>query len=417
MNIIKSLNFNNPKNYFLNINFKDFVSLFLGTFPIFLILGNALLNLYFVLIIIFTILLIVKFNIKNFNFDALDYLILFFFSLFILTTFINQMNVLDMLFSIRFLFLYFFLKILFLHQYINIELTLKFITLTFLFVLFDTILQFFFGYDIFGIKPPDHFHGRLTGPFGDEPIPGSFLISYVFFSIFYINRIINKNFINMILILVTTLTILITGERISFVMSILSIFLLIVLNYNKFRSPYIILILLLFSLIIYFLFITNEYVFERYANLFSLTNSATPAYLHHFLAGLKIIYNNPLFGAGHDSFKIICSSEIYEFFFHLELEKRCSTHVHNIHIQLISSYGIITYLIFCYFIFVFFRKIINKKLFYIVPANYLIIQLLILIFPLKTTGDIFSTWYGSLFWYNLFLLIFILQDDKIFNNN
>ena len=59
----------------------------------------------------------------------------------------------------------------------------------FLFTAFDTILQYLTGKDIFGYPPSELHYGRLSGPFGDELIVGSYLSKLIFVSIlfFFIN--------------------------------------------------------------------------------------------------------------------------------------------------------------------------------------------------------------------------------------
>ena len=70
--------------------------------------------------------------------------------------------------------------------------------------------------------------GRLSGPFGDELIPGSFLMRYLFISIFFIFILLKKNklftssvFIFLILCLTT---IILTGERSVTILSFFDIF-------------------------------------------------------------------------------------------------------------------------------------------------------------------------------------------------
>ena len=53
-------------------------------------------------------------------------------------------------------------------------------SLIYVFVVLDTLIQYIFGKDIFGFEISSNHSGRLTGPFGDEPIPGSFIVSFMF---------------------------------------------------------------------------------------------------------------------------------------------------------------------------------------------------------------------------------------------
>ena len=71
------------------------------------------------------------------------------------------------------------------------------------FVSLDTLYQFInytskdgFGEDLFGFK--SNWYGRLTGPFGDELIPGSYVSKFGLFGFIFLISI--KNFKNNIFI-------------------------------------------------------------------------------------------------------------------------------------------------------------------------------------------------------------------------
>ena len=85
-----------------------------------------------------------------------------------------------------------------------------------LFLIFDSFLQFYFGKDIFGF-PYIESYNRITGPFGDEMIIGSYLLNIGFLSlglINYFDKIDNKY--NLLLFYFISITVLFTGERSAF---------------------------------------------------------------------------------------------------------------------------------------------------------------------------------------------------------
>ena len=82
-----------------------------------------------------------------------------------------------------------------------------------LFVSFDTLIQFFFSKDLFGIEALGSHGNRLSGPFGDELVVGSYLTKLFFFSlIFIINQ--NKKFYFFCYLLLILIVIILTKERI-----------------------------------------------------------------------------------------------------------------------------------------------------------------------------------------------------------
>ena len=61
---------------------------------------------------------------------------------------------------------------------------------TLIFVIFDSFIQIFYGSDIFGLKPNSRDLMRISGPFGDKFVLGSFLQKILpKFYIFYFKKL------------------------------------------------------------------------------------------------------------------------------------------------------------------------------------------------------------------------------------
>ena len=75
----------------------------------------------------------------------------------------------------------------------------------------------------------------------------------------------------------------------------------------------------------------------------------------HFETGIEIIKNYPLTGIGFKNFHTECEKEEYRNIDFLYTDSRCSTHPHQLHLDIASSVGILGYLIlisaFIYLIF------------------------------------------------------------------
>ena len=402
----------------MNFNKQILYSIYLAFFPFFLILGNASLNFYFLFSCIIFIYELIKFKKKKLDFflKENDFLLIIFFLLIFLVSAVNNFSF-DLILILRFLFFYFFIKLIFINEFINLKIFLNIIFIFFIFVLFDTLFQYFFGFDIFGFKISINHSGRLTGPFGDEPIPGSFIVSFMFIVFYFNNNYFTNKYFGYLLLFLALLTILLTGEKISFLMSLLGLFLLLIFNLYRLNFLHIIYTLIVFSIICYLIIENNPILYARYLELFSYLNSDIffkSQYIHHFLTSYMMVIDFPLLGIGHDNFKNLCKLDTYEKFKTIFLHLRCANHVHNLHFQIISSYGIITYLIFIYFTFYNLLKFFSFKIKDRAP---IFIQLFILVIPLKTTGDIFSSWYGSLFWFSLSFLFFMLRYSNSSNQN
>ena len=168
------------------------------------IAGNLVLNLNVVLIIISSIFFYKK-KIFQFDLDLFDKILIFLFAYILLCGALNDIyyfkNGLNDNFSVflksvlflRFLIFYFIIKFLIKENIINFKIffTVSFVSV--LFVCLDIIFQLLFGYDIFGYKAVER---RLSGPFGDELIAGSFIQRFSLFSLFFINIFFNFFAIN-----------------------------------------------------------------------------------------------------------------------------------------------------------------------------------------------------------------------------
>ena len=225
------------KNFIINDNYKFLIYLI----PFSFIIGQSAISINLILISII-VLLILKFDYINFKkvFDLNSQLLLIFFLLtFIIQIFQFGVNGLKFFFFFKFIALVFILKYFFLKRDYNLFLDKYFknIFYIFLFVFIDLIYQKIFGVDIFGFKSTEPTAlNRLTGPFGNnEYIPGSFIFHICGPAIIYFVHYYKKkqpyNFLFILtLINLFLIGIFITGERISFLLSLLSIFILFVIE-------------------------------------------------------------------------------------------------------------------------------------------------------------------------------------------
>ena len=185
---------------------KNFIlNLLLAVIPASFIAGNTIINFNIILFIILG-LIFYKFSIFKIRYFFLDKLIFLFFLFIIFTGIYNDINlsINNQEFSVwkgefsttikSFAFFRFFLLYLvirFLYENDKIDIKLFFLSSTFfcLFVCLDLFYQLIFGEDIFGFKSIGR---KLSGPFGDELIAGSFIQRFSLFSFFVIPLFLKK---------------------------------------------------------------------------------------------------------------------------------------------------------------------------------------------------------------------------------
>ena len=283
---------------------------------------------------------------------------------------------------------------------------------------------------------------RISSFFGDDLILGSFLVRFlplVIWLAYYSKFEINKYTINYsIFFSFYLITIYLSGGRTSFALTILLIF-LILLFIKSLRKIFI------YSSIISLIFImisaitnigktdpSNRMFVKTY---FQLTNKklietkkvyplhrqvASKDHQGHFELALKIFKENKLFGLGPKGFRYYCRGVKYD-----PPTGICSTHPHNIILQIGSELGVtglLIYIFAAFFLILSFLKVVFKKkdkdeyvLFYLSTF-----ALVINFFPFLPSGNFFNNWISIIIYYNIGIYFYsyqqILQNDKnLFN--
>jgi len=134
----------------------------------------------------------------------------------------------------------------------------------------------------------------------------------------------------------------------------------------------------------------------------------------HYIAALKIIRNNYLFGVGQKNFRIECLDKIYN------IKYGCSTHPHNVSLQLLSEVGLIgtipiliLFLYICYFfIKSIFIKINIEKIYIFNFRNLLFLSIFISLLPVIPSGNFFGTWPSVIAFIPLGFILCTINNDK-----
>tara|TARA_B100000989_G_scaffold298613_1_gene288742 strand:- start:122 stop:1390 length:1269 start_codon:yes stop_codon:yes gene_type:complete len=289
---------------------------------------------------------------------------------------------------------------------------IKLVFLIFIFTSLDTILQYLTGKDIFGYPQSKLHYGRLSGPFGDELIVGSFLSKMCFISILYLLINFKNKYYDLFFLLFAILLVLITKERSASIMLILTSFIYIIFRIENFKFK-IITLTLAFLLIGSSLTLAPDIV-KRFKFMYGSEKSFfNTQWGAHFLTSYEIFKKNPLIGSGIRTFRYECNKDYLKNIDSKAVDLRCSTHPHNFYFEILSETGGIGILIFLFFLTLILRKILSslngkfrdKKL-------YISFCLFFLFFwPIKTTGSIFASW--NSYFYILALIIIFYQINFI----
>ena len=326
------------------------------------------------------------------------------------------------------------------------ELLLYSIFFTLIIVILDSLVQYFFGSNLFGYNWPNRLTGRdlkyITGFFNEEKKLGSYLVRFLPLALISLHFLQNKKKLqlNVLFILLVGIIIFLTSER-----TALFLYIIIFISYfliTQYKARLIILLILIFGL----LFQTNEKLKFKYLNFtleqltggFKNTNKTKPnsennnytikfysnEHQNLIFTSIMISKENFLLGSGVKSFYHECKNLKKDyfrtrFFNKTNLDLTCSTHPHSTYFQILSDIGILGFLLsiyFLYYITLSFYKVfirINKTnenhLYY-----YLInLSILVNIFPLIPSGNIFNNWISIILFYLIGFWLFMKKKIKM----
>jgi O-antigen ligase len=401
-----------------NTNYKNFIFFLICFFPVACIIGNAFVNLNVALLVAFGLPIVLVFKKKLLRSKIFYSISLFFFCL-LISAYYSEYRSFSLLFYLKYLrFLIFFFIIsiffsVFKREYFDYFIKLIFIVL--LFSIFDQFIQLIFGQDLFGNIYGNN--NRYSGLFGNELIMGSYVSKFFFLIIPFIYEFFKKSkfyFLQFLIIPIFLFSILISGDRMPFIHFLVG--LSIYYSYLLLKKKRLLEILICLGLIL-FSFTFNSRIVDRYGSIFHDQHGIGKLQIldshwgAHYVTAWDIFKNNKIFGSGIKTFRLECSKDIYSKIDVQKINIRCSTHPHNIVFELLSDTGLIGLLSFGILCFLIIKNIIFEY-----KNIGLIIAFFIVIWPLGTSGSLFSSWNGSVVWFVLSLIYSqILKDEDTWN--
>ena len=409
-------------------------------FPVSLILGNLLTNLNILLLCFFALFFYSKKLIK-FEINIFDKILLVFFFYTILTLIVNfidsyldgqilsKLIIVKTLLNLKYLVFYFVIRTLIDKKILNLDWFALVCSACAAFICVDIFIQFLFGKDIFGITPP--YPGRYSGAFGTEMIAGGYLQKFALFCLFlpFIlkKKLLYKISFQVIIFSIFIFGIILSGNRMSLVLYVLSFLIYIILD-KKIRKYFMLIFLIIFLVLSFNIMINKKFSLKMlsfYYNGSYLINTLLTkdledlkkepwsvwkkSHVVEVYCSTHSFKKNPAFGGGIRSYRT---------------HTNCMTHPHNYYLEILSELGLIGLSIILVFIFMLMYKIFIKK---IKPLKIDLDSLdardlpffLIFItefFPLRTTGSFFTTNNASIIFLVLAILISLISKKKNYNN-
>lgn len=295
----------------------------------------------------------------------------------------------------------------------------KFVLFSVMLLFIDSIFQYLNGTNLFGIQKSSY--NKISSFFGRDVKLGAYLARiyifvFIFIYLFLDKKLLNILYFHLINLLFATI-ILLTGERTSFLIFIVNFLLLNFITRESFFNKTITFLVVTFTSIIIFVNVKDVKIRFIDTTLMQFTQSNkntldfnffSKGHENHYKIAYKMFSNSKFFGQGPNSFRNLCDKEKFRISANGE---GCSTHPHNIYMQLLGETGLIGFLFlmlsFFYIYYQLIRGLIkinkinknfNNKIYFYVPIA-------VYLFPFIPTGNFFNSWVNIIIYLPLGFLL------------
>jgi O-antigen ligase len=401
-----------PKSVQSKLNFIFFLYL------ISYLIGPAIINIYVTLLAIFSLFYLFK----NYNFltilikDRSSFLFILLFAYILIKDFFLGTFNIDILSLLRFIIIFLSISLFTIKENKSFSINFVPIIIFILILFFDTFFQYIFGINLFGFSKFQS--DRLTSFFNDEPIIGSFLMKLSLPIIFFLINIKIKKAYLYIFTFLSIFCVVISGERMPFLQLCFGIFLIFLILFGLDFKKMIMFVLIFLVISVASLNLPN--IKERYISTFQgihslyfdikseneiIHQNSINGIYHYYLnfqSGIQLWKKNFLFGNGYRYYNQNCKLALPDKF-----NIGCSTHPHNIYIELLSDHGILGLILFIFLIL--FLSYDYIKYSRNSSAHGFLITLIVITVPFVTSQSIFSSFYGSIFFLYFFIIKFMTK--------
>ncbi|XOJ84479.1 O-antigen ligase family protein [Methylophilaceae bacterium Uisw_099_01] len=295
------------------------------------------------------------------------------------------------------------------------------------FIIFDTWWQFVFDQDIFGFEK--HSANRLTGPFTSPHVgmwlaklamlPPLFLILYNKYKLKKQENYLIYSFF--IISTVLLLSVFITGERMSLLLTLASIFIVFMGFFfaKLFSFKKVTILLLISSIAILFFALSFPDTTQRayFSTIEKILNWRSSDYGLVWQSAYDVWMQSPVFGVGLHKYREACENlGTYGSSYLNAIGPGVCFHPHNISLQLLSETGLVGFILFyimvCVLTFSSLKTFYIKKLWLSFALVFNIIFTCFL--PISSNTSFFANKYGAIIW---LLIGVMLATNKLFSKS
>ena len=342
----------------------------------------------------------------------------------------------------RYLLIYLIIKFLIDKNFLKFKLFFASSSFFCMFVCLDVIFQFFVGVDIFGFESPAS--RKLSGPFHEELIAGGYIQRLSLFLLFFFPIFIKINnkpfayFLTFFLFSIMFVAILMSGNRMSLVLFIITIFLIMVTE-KKLRK-HIWIMTMIATIIFTSIYFSNKEINTNFKNFFRQTfiilkvvnpinlfrdynfdRTYLPEHFDEFESFYDTWHMNKFIGGGVRAFRFNCPKRENIYVGPTpEASERgtCNTHPHNYYLEILTELGLVGLIMFLLIIskivwFYVFKGSLFKN--YIIPRKIEVPFFMLFfaeIFPFKTSGSFFASFNATFFFIVLAVTVALINKRK-----
>ena len=299
--------------------------------------------------------------------------------------------------------------------------------LTILFI--DGIYQFLNDVNIFGYEISQD--KRVSSFFGDELVLGSYTLR-ILIIIIPILFLVEKKFklvkyFFFILISISFGLIVISGERTAFLLYFLAIFFYFIFRILTNKQIVAAILIIIFSLAFSLNFENiNKRLIDRTimeANNFQTINEKfTTGFfgqqILYYATAINISKEYPI-GVGNKNFKLYCGEYRADKYRSIENTQSCSTHPHNIYLNILVENGIQSLIIVLGLFFLILYKLFNnfvnvyiKKVKIDYHENLFLVGIFVNFFPIIQHGSFFNNWLSVFYYLSISIYLYYIKNKS-----
>jgi len=297
----------------------------------------------------------------------------------------------------------------------NSEILFIFLSFIIALITFDIYFEYIYKKNILGFQSSDS--SRIASFLRKELKIAHYLLGFCLISIgYYFEKFKDKSYkfkiAGYVSVLIILTSIFLTGERANSIKAFFCIFIFFLLAKNSFKYKNILLMItIVLPIIIYFsserikgrldMYLSQKYGNENFVKTFKESHHGA-----HYYTAFEIFKSYPIFGIGNKNFRVECSNEKYDNKSYARISERCSTHPHQIYLELISEHGIIGSIIILFVIFYsIFKSFVNfnkKQNFIQLGAILFVVSTFM---PFIPSGSFFTSFDATIFWFNYAIML------------